>query len=82
MRKTILNILFLAVCAGVLIFLLNAPDKTTSKLPNNDIHQKFHNMPKKVAEKQCMTCHYDGSDYALPKFHPPKFRCLFCHTKD
>jgi hypothetical protein len=40
-------------------------------------------MEKKAAEKFCEECHNpEGEAGPLPKDHPPKYRCLFCHKKD
>ncbi|MGL1933309.1 MAG: hypothetical protein OCC45_16365 [Desulfotalea sp.] len=83
MSKTIINVAFLMVCIGIVVFLLNAPDKTTSPLPMDKHHNNLFAMPKKQAEKQCISCHNEDSPIApIPKDHPPKFRCLFCHTRD
>jgi hypothetical protein len=81
-KKNILyNILFLVICGGLLIFLLNAPPETTSPLPRDDLHKQFFPMKKKDAEKECGVCHDAGKDAPLPDDHPPKYRCLFCHKK-
>lgn len=82
-RKTlILNILFLAGCTAILFFLLKAPPETTTRLPQDDIHQKFHALEKKMAEKDCESCHFPEGPSPLPADHPPKYRCLFCHKQD
>jgi hypothetical protein len=83
-RKTLLyNLLFLAVGGGVVLFLLNAPPESTKRLPHDENHLRFHQMEKKAAEKFCEECHSpDGQAGPLPKDHPPKYRCLFCHKKD
>lgn len=80
-KVTIYNILFLGVATGILIFLLNAPPETTVKLPRDDAHIAFYKMPKKEAEKGCSKCHSKEAGMPLPKNHPPKYRCLFCHKK-
>ncbi|HHK60736.1 MAG TPA: hypothetical protein ENJ73_03295 [Desulfobacterales bacterium] len=81
-RNTLLyNILFLLVCAGVFLFLWNAPPETTKHLPRDEIHEKFFGLPKKTAEKDCETCHRPEGEAPLPEDHPPKYRCLFCHKR-
>lgn len=75
------NILFIAGCAAVLVFLLKAPPESTTKLPKNEIHRQFYAMEKKEAEKHCGACHAPEGQAPLPKDHPPKYRCLFCHKK-
>ena len=76
------NILFVIVCAGILVFLLNAPEETTSPLPHDDIHSTLHNIEgKKEAEKSCLNCHDADKEAPLPDGHPPKYRCLFCHKR-
>jgi hypothetical protein len=76
------NILFVIVCAGILIFLLNAPEETTSPLPHDEIHNQFHQIEgKKEAEQHCLSCHDQDKEAPLPEGHPPKFRCLFCHKR-
>jgi len=81
-KKTLVyNILFAAVCGGLLIFLFNAPEETTKKLPRDAKHLKFYAMGKKEAEKFCEDCHNKDGEVPLPEHHPPKYRCLFCHKK-
>jgi cytochrome c553 len=75
------NMLFLLVCGAILLFLWNAPAETTKKLPQDAIHLKFHTMEKKDAEKFCEECHNPKGEVPLPKNHPPKYRCLFCHKQ-
>jgi hypothetical protein len=76
------NVLFVIVCAGILIFLLNAPEETTSPLPHDEIHNRFHEIEgKKEAEKYCLSCHDQDKEAPLPENHPPKYRCLFCHKR-
>jgi len=77
-----MNTLFIAVCGGLLFFLYNAPEETTSFLPHDDNHQRFYTIKsKKEAEKFCGDCHEDGKEAPLAKDHPPKYRCLFCHKR-
>jgi hypothetical protein len=80
-QKLISNFIFLFVCGSLLIFLLNAPEETTKKLPKDDIHNKFHTMDKKAAEKFCEECHNPEGEVPLPEHHPPKYRCIFCHKQ-
>lgn len=73
--------LFLLICAAILLFLWNAPPETTVKMPHDGIHSKFYPMSKSEAEKSCDKCHNPKGPAPLPKGHPPKYRCLFCHKK-
>ena len=82
-KKTLLyNLIFVAICAAILIFLLNAPPETTAHLPHDQDHARFAAMKKKEAEKFCEQCHNPDGIAPLPKDHPPKYRCLFCHKRD
>ena len=47
----IVNISFVILCAGILIFLFNAPKETTSPLPHDDIHSRFHTSRAKKRQK-------------------------------
>ena len=78
----IYNILFIVVCAGLFLFLWNAPEESTTYLPNDEDHAKFMKMNKKEAEKFCEECHYPEGEAPLPEDHPPKYRCLFCHKRN
>jgi len=80
-KSMIYNILFVVICGGLLLFLLNAPEETTKRLPVDDIHKEFHTLDKKEAEKFCEECHNPQGRSPLPDQHPPKYRCLFCHKK-
>lgn len=81
-NKTLLyNILFVALCGGLLLFLLRAPDETTPHLPVDADHQEFQVMDKKEAEKMCETCHSAENNMPLKEGHPPKNRCLLCHKR-
>jgi len=82
-RKNILiyNLIFVAVCAGLFMFLWNAPEETTTYLPKDENHERFMKMDKKEAEKFCDECHSPDGEKPLPKDHPPKYRCLFCHKR-
>lgn len=82
LKKTLLyNLIFLGVCAALFLFLWNAPEETTTHLPDNANHAKFMKMDKKAAEKFCEECHSPDGEAPLPKDHPPKYRCLFCHKR-
>ena len=76
------DIMLLAGAAVLLIFLWMAPEESTSPVPKDDIHLKFHAMVKaegkKAAEKFCEDCH-NSENVQFPPDHPAKFRCLFCH---
>ncbi|WP_417910063.1 hypothetical protein [Candidatus Electronema sp. PJ] len=76
----IYNLLFVAVCAGIVLVLWKAPPETTPHLPNDEPHKLFLEMEKKEAEKHCGECHGEGK-HPLPKEHPPTYRCLFCHKR-
>lgn len=81
-KTAILNLLFVLLCGGILIFLLNAPEETTAPLPHDETHEKFHAIQgKKEAEKFCLECHDENTVAPLPEKHPPKYRCLFCHKR-
>ena len=78
----VLNLLFVLICSGVLVFLLRAPEESTAFLPKDDAHIRFFSIEsKKEAEKFCDECHSDNGDAPLSEQHPPKFRCLFCHKR-
>ena len=81
-KTLIYNLIFIVVCGGILLFLLRAPAETTKQLPQDDIHNKYHSMEKKAAEKFCENCHNPDGESPLPEGHPPKYRCLFCHKKN
>jgi flagellar basal body-associated protein FliL len=54
-KKNILlyNLLFVAVCAGIFLFLWNAPPETTAHLPHDQHHQQLLTIDKKESEKHC-----------------------------
>ena len=82
LKKTLLyNLIFLGACAGIFLFLWNAPEETTTYLPKNENHARFMKMDKKEAEKFCGECHSPDGEKPLSKDHPPKYRCLFCHKR-
>lgn len=82
-RLKVLNIAFALVSIAVLLFLLLAPEETTTPLPIDEIHLPFHRITdKKEAETHCQRCHGPTGDAPLPDDHPPPYRCLFCHKRD
>lgn len=81
-KKLLLNIAFVLSCLAILLFLANAPDETTAKLPLDEQHLRFQkDMDKKEAERHCVQCHSPEGEAPLPEGHPPKYRCLFCHKR-
>ena len=71
------NIFFIILCASILIFLLRAPKETTTPLPHDDIHNRFHAIQdKKEAEKFCLDCHDQGKTAPLSE-HSPSQISLF-----
>ena len=77
----IYNLVFVAVCAAIFLFLWNAPPETTAHVPTDEDHAAFVHMKKKEAEKHCGKCHSPEGVAPLPENHPPKYRCLFCHKR-
>lgn len=81
-KTRILNVAFIISALAIVFFLWRAPEETTSKLPHDENHEKFHAIKsKKEAEKSCSGCHEEGGEAPLPADHPPKYRCLFCHKR-
>lgn len=81
-KRLLINIFFVIICGGILVFLINAPDETTSFLPHDETHNRFHKIEsKREAGKFCVECHDQDKVAPLPEEHPPKFRCLFCHKR-
>ena len=81
-KNTLLyNLIFIGVGAAIVLFLLRAPEETTTRLPKDENHARFMKMDKKAAEKFCDECHSPDGEKPLPKDHPPKYRCLFCHKR-
>jgi hypothetical protein len=82
-RKLFINTAFVLFCLSLLLFLYLAPEETTSPLPGDGVHEKFHLIEsKKEADKLCVECHYEEGPAPLPEDHPPPYRCLFCHKRD
>jgi len=82
-KLRIMNSIFALICLGILVFLLNAPEETTSTLPKDENHIDLYSIKgKKEAEKYCAECHDAGNAAPLPEGHPPKYRCLFCHKRN
>jgi len=79
MSKKLQTILFVAVCAGVLVFFLMAPEGTTPRMPKDEHHEG-----RRTDFTACFKCHPPDS---LPEDHtvdgkvPPegKSKCYFCH---
>lgn len=80
-QKLVYNLTFLTVSIGIVLFLLNAPEETTHKIPMDEDHKRFHTMDRKEAEKFCEECHNPEGILPLPEGHPPKYRCIFCHKQ-
>lgn len=81
-KKKYLNLGFVILCGGLLVFLYLAPEETTSPLPEDETHMKFHQIEdKKDAEKVCVGCHDQDGEVPLPEDHPDPYRCLFCHKR-
>lgn len=76
-KSILINIAFLIVSAGILTFLLNAPEETTAKLPLDEDHSRFVDMKKKEAEVFCKDCHFAEGVYPLPEDHPPSTAACF-----
>lgn len=82
-RKLFINTAFVLFCLSLLLFLYLAPEETTSPLPGDGVHEKFHLIEsKKEADKLCVECHYEEGPAPLSEDHPPPYRCLFCHKRD
>ena len=81
MGKRWIHVLFVAVCAAVLIVLLRAPEITTPRLPADTDHAD------RKAYTNCPSCH--GADSANPmtadhgtestELRPDHVKCYFCH---
>ena len=81
-KKILVNLSFVTVCAGLLLFLYLAPEETTTPLPEDDIHLEFHQIEsKKAADALCIDCHSQEGGMELPDNHPDPYRCLFCHKR-
>jgi len=81
-KKTLINITFVLVCAGLLLFLYLAPEETTTPLPEDEVHLEFHHIEsKKEADAHCSECHSEEGGMPLSEQHPDPYRCLFCHKR-
>ena len=78
-RSWIYTALFIAASLLILLFLWNAPPETTKRVPRDENHARLLKMKRKEAERHCEECHSEEGGMPLPKEHPPKYRCLFCH---
>jgi hypothetical protein len=75
------HLLFAAVCAAVLLVLLNAPEVTTPRLPADATHADRNDYPS------CPGCHGSDADSAMPEDHltaadsvaASHLKCYFCH---
>ena len=75
------HLLFVTVCAVVLLVLLNAPEVTTPRLPADSTHADRKDYPR------CPECHGNNVDSAMPGSHlnstgnvaPNHVKCYFCH---
>ncbi len=79
MSKKVQTLIFLAICCGILVFFLLAPESTTPRMPRDGNH------PRKSTDfAACFQCHPPRT---LPGNHtvdgetPPegKQKCYFCH---
>jgi len=79
MKKKTQTVLFVTVCAAVLIFFLLAPESTTPRMPRDGNH------PKRQKDfSACFVCHPPESlpeDHTIDGKTPPegKQKCYFCH---
>ena len=80
-NEFIYNIGFVVLSLIIIIILWNAPPESTKKVPFDDNHKAFYSMSRKEAERHCGECHGKAAGMPLPKKHPPKYRCLFCHKR-
>jgi len=75
------HLLFVVLCAGVLVVLLNAPEVTTARLPGDATHADRKDYPR------CPQCHGKDSESPMPETHfltsgdlaPNHLKCYFCH---
>lgn len=75
------HLAFVAICTAVLLFLLNAPEVSTPRLPGDTIHQDRKDYPR------CPSCHGPDTESAMPKDHfgaqdkirSDHLKCYFCH---
>lgn len=76
------DFLLIGIAIVILAFLWQAPPESTSRVPLDDDHRRFHELVKtegkKAAEKFCEECH-NQDNVPFPEGHPAKYRCLFCH---
>lgn len=79
MSKRLQTVLFLAVCAAILVFFRMAPESTTPLMPRDSYHEG-----RQKDYSPCFGCHPPES---LPEDHttdgktPPagRVKCYFCH---
>jgi uncharacterized paraquat-inducible protein A len=81
-KAQIRDMALLAGAVALVVFLLNAPEETTHRIPADDTHAPYYEMirkdGKKAAEKHCEECH-NAQGVPFPAGHPAKARCLLCH---
>ncbi|MGA7828256.1 MAG: cytochrome C [Geobacteraceae bacterium] len=76
--------MFIALVVAVLaLFYFISGEEKTKKVPYDEAHRTAYVIFNKTgsksdAEKSCDVCHNEALN-PLPKGHPPKNRCLFCH---
>ncbi|MDF1553188.1 MAG: hypothetical protein P1P84_09010 [Deferrisomatales bacterium] len=75
------HLLFVAICAAVLLVLFSAPEVTTPRLPADATHADRKGYPA------CPGCHGSDAERAMPEDHllstgsvaPNHLKCYFCH---
>jgi cytochrome c5 len=76
------DLILIAVAILILAFLWQAPPESTSRVPYDETHLRYHELVKsdgkKAAERFCEECH-NADIVPFPAEHPRKARCLFCH---
>ena len=79
MSKKVQTIIFIAVCVGILIFFLMAPDSTTPRMPLDGQHEA-----RQKDFTVCFECHLSETlpdNHTVDGKNPPegKQKCYFCH---
>ena len=76
------HLAFILVCATVVVVLLNAPEVTTPRLPDDANHADRKDYPR------CPSCHgANAEEVPMPEDHfgsdgalrPDHLKCYFCH---
>jgi hypothetical protein len=80
MKRWWYHLMFVAVCAAVLAFLLRAPEVTTPRIPSDADHRDRKDYAR------CPGCHGLGSAAPMPRDHvtdgelrQDHVKCYFCH---